>query len=107
VVGVACMQHNGFTVPSLLGVSDKTKAWRISKKRTVGSVVDTNPVGSISFLQDPDRHPAVQFDPGTGNTNTPTGRYFTRKSLKMLKKLAADLVFFLKICAYLHDLVLA
>jgi hypothetical protein len=101
------MQQGGFTVPGILGVSDKTKAWRITKKEDCRQCCGYESGRIDLFLQDPDRHPAVQFDPGTGNTNTPTGRYFTRKSLKMLKKLAADLVFFLKICAYLHELVLA
>jgi hypothetical protein len=33
-------------------------------------------------------------------THLPVGRYFIRKSLKMFKRLAADLVFMLKICAH-------
>ncbi len=75
--------------------------FKSAKKTTVGSCgYKSGRIGLI--LPDPDRHPAVQFDPGTGNTNipVPTGRYFIRKSLKMFERLAADLVFMLKICAY-------
>ncbi len=57
------MQQGGFTVPGI------KRRLGESAKKCCG--YESGRIGLI--LPDPDRHPAVQFDPGTGNTITPTG----------------------------------